>query len=618
MPDRAAPTDGLRADPGVGSGGGRSAAVTLRPAIPAPRTSDPAPPAPDDRPTLFRDPDTGALRVRVTDGRAGLPRHASRALEAPTGPFATVQTEPIPTIRAIPAPEPTRAPTPLLESARAERARTVEPETSAIAVQEASTTPAPHTGRWELWVSGLVLAALSGMVLTWPFRGDQAVFAAIGRQILHGQTLYVDLWDVKQPGIFLWYGLFGFGEIGMRALDVLMAFGFGATVWALLRRRTESARLRRLLPVLATGTLLLAAGPGDFGQLEMLCLVPAVGAFAFVAATPGPEIAFRRIVLAGLCVGIIGVFKLLLAAVAGVALLVYLGFALRRHRIAAGVVLTATAFVPVLAVLAWLAAQGALRETLHVWIVEAAQMGAAPGSRSPARVAEGLGRYLAWMFPVVVLAAWRSATAWRRRDALDLAMIAFVLLDVVAIATQFAWWYQWYFASAPLVVLALRQLDVVRWRPRTAVVLGLVCLPMLAHASSWALPTVLDGGGLTAASRERIDERVADYSTIRAELAAADVQPTDSLYVLGDPLYNRLSGTPLSVRFDGWTYDLMSDDQWSEVAREVAAVHPSVIMVSTDAAGWVTDRGPQVREVLDRDYVQYRTSDEGTWYRLRS
>jgi len=544
-------------------GGGRGAAVA--PFVPTPRTAD-------DR--------TGPIRV---DGRVP---------EPPTGPVRTARGR----LAVLERPDDvgTRGDGTGRHRRRAQR-----------------------TGRWELGVAAVVLAGLSWMVMTWPFRGDQAVFSLIGRQVVAGQTLYVDLWDVKQPGIFLWYGLFGFGELGMRTLDVAMAFAFGALVWVLLRRRTESARLRRLLPLLATGVLLLAAGPGDFGQLEMLCLVPAVGAFALVAADPERGPGFRRIVLAGLCVGLVGVFKLLLAGVVGIALLVYLGFALRRHRIAAGVVLTAAAFVPVLAVLGWLALQGALRETLHVWIVEAARMGAAPGSRSVSRIVEGLGRYVAWMFPVVALAAWQAATAWRRRDALDLAMIAFVVADVVAIATQFAWWYQWYFASAPLVVLALRALAGITWRPRTAVLVGVLCLPMLAHAGSWVLPTVLDGGGVTTASRDRIDERVADYTTIRTEIAAADLRPQDSLYVLGDPLYNRLSGTPLSVRFDGWTYDLMSDDQWDEVAAEVADARPDVVMVSADAAEWVADRGRAVGAELSRDYLPYRTSEQGTWYRLR-
>ncbi|GAA4543027.1 hypothetical protein [Pseudonocardia xishanensis] len=554
MSDRATP-----------AGGGRGAAVAPRSHVPLPRAC--ADPLPDVR--------TGPLRAV--------------APEPPTRPVRRVVA-----VLERPAETPSRS-----ETTGRHRRR------------------APRTGRWELVVAGVVLAGLSWMVMTWPFRGDQAIFSLIGRQVVGGQTLYVDLWDVKQPGIFLWYGLFGFDELGMRALDVAMAFAFGAVVWGLLRRRTGSARLRRLLPFLATGVLLLAAGPGDFGQLEMLCLVPAVGAFALVAADPDRVPGLRRIALAGLCVGVVGVFKLLLAGVVGVALLVHLGFTLRRHRIAAGVVLTAASFVPVLAVLGWLATQGALRETLHVWIVEAARMGAAPGSRSVSRIAEGLGRYVAWMFPVVALAGWRAAGAWRRRDALDLAMIAFVVADVVAIATQFAWWYQWYFASAPLVVLALRALGSVRWRPRTAAVVGVLCLPMLAHAGSWVLPTLLDGGGLTAASRERIDERVADYDTLRTEIAAAGLRPGDSLYVLGDPLYNRLSGTPLTVRFDGWTYDLMSDDQWSEVAAEVATTRPSVVLVDAGAAEWVADRGRAVGAELSRDYLPYRTSEQGTWYRLR-
>lgn len=495
-----------------------------------------------------------------------------------------------------------------------------EPATGPIRVRRSSLVA-------EIGGGAVALALLAWTVVTYPFRGDQAIFSLIGRQILHGETLYTDLWDVKQPGVFLWYGLadaLGLGETGARLLDVLAAVAFGACVWVLLRRRTSVPWVRRWLPVLATGVLLASAGPGDFGQLEMLCLVPAVGAFALVAADPGRIPGWRPITGAALCVGVVGVFKLPLAAVAGLALLVYLALRLRgRARLVAVPVVVGVALLPVLLVLAWLTARGAGGAALRVWLLDAVEMGAAHGSRSPTRLLDGLGRYCLWSAPIVLLAVRRVATTWRRRDALDRAMVAFAVLAVVAVAGQFGWWYQWYFLAAPLVVLALRGLDGLAprltgpWRGRATVLLALACLPMVAHAASWTVPMMLDGGGFTAASRARIDERVAGYDTIRAEIAAAGVRPDDSLFVLGDPLYHLLAGKPLLVRTNGWDYDLMADRQWKELAGEVATVRPTLVLVDDQAAGWLAERGPDLREELARDYRPIRDGAEATWYRLR-
>ncbi|WP_433505581.1 hypothetical protein ACQP04_03165 [Pseudonocardia halophobica] len=496
-----------------------------------------------------------------------------------------------------------------------------EPATGPVRVRRSSLVT-------EIAVAAMALVLLSLTVVTYPFRGDHAIFALIGRQVLHGETLYTDLWDVKQPGVFLWYGLadaLGLGETGARLLDVLAAVAFGACVWVLLRRRTTTPWVRRWLPVLATGVLLASAGPGDFGQLEMLCLLPAVGAFALVAADPAETPGRRRIVGAALCVGVVGVFKLPLAAVTGLALLVFLVLRLRgRARVVAVPMVVVVALVPVLLVLAWLATRGAGGAALRVWLVDAVDMGAAHGSRSPARLLEGLGRYLLWTASVVLLVGWRLATTVRRRDPLDLAMVAFAVLHAASVAAQFGWWYQWYFLSAPLVVLALRGLDdhasrLARGprRGRVVVLLAVACLPMLAHVASWTVPAVLDGGGVTAASRARIDERVAGYDTIRAEIAAAGLRPDDSLFVLGDPLYHLLSGKPLVVRTNGWDYDLLADRQWRELAGEVAAVRPTVVLVDDQAAGWLTERGPDLRAALARDYAPVRSGPEGTWYRLR-
>lgn len=53
---------------------------------------------------------------------------------------------------------------------------------------------------------GLTLA-LGLPTLNYPYGPDQALFAYIGDHIAHGSRLYVDVWDVKPPGIFWLYAL---------------------------------------------------------------------------------------------------------------------------------------------------------------------------------------------------------------------------------------------------------------------------------------------------------------------------------------------------------------------------------------------------------------------------
>ena len=62
--------------------------------------------------------------------------------------------------------------------------------------------------------------ALGLSKLAYPLMGDQALFLLGGRTIDGGGILYRDFWDIKPPGIFLFYfiagKLFGFSEMRSR------------------------------------------------------------------------------------------------------------------------------------------------------------------------------------------------------------------------------------------------------------------------------------------------------------------------------------------------------------------------------------------------------------------
>src|SRR5450631_4009030 len=77
-------------------------------------------------------------------------------------------------------------------------------------------------------IAVILLAAL--VHVPYPFWGDQALFTYAAHGIRHGDRLYVDFWDLKQPGIYLWYlgagTLFGFHEAGMHTAELLWSVAF--------------------------------------------------------------------------------------------------------------------------------------------------------------------------------------------------------------------------------------------------------------------------------------------------------------------------------------------------------------------------------------------------------
>src|SRR5690606_12764308 len=101
-----------------------------------------------------------------------------------------------------------------------------------------------------------VLAVAFGafkMVLL-PFDGDQSIFALVGETIASGGRIYVDYWDVKQPGIFLFFAaagsLFGFTSWGIHLFELIYWFVASLIIWRLMVPMLANRWLASSVPLL--------------------------------------------------------------------------------------------------------------------------------------------------------------------------------------------------------------------------------------------------------------------------------------------------------------------------------------------------------------------------------
>ncbi len=71
----------------------------------------------------------------------------------------------------------------------------------------------------------LVVLGSACLVLSFDYGRDQAIYALVAREILHGRMPYRDAFDFKPPGVFLVYALarllFGPAQVGIRILEVV-------------------------------------------------------------------------------------------------------------------------------------------------------------------------------------------------------------------------------------------------------------------------------------------------------------------------------------------------------------------------------------------------------------
>jgi hypothetical protein len=84
-----------------------------------------------------------------------------------------------------------------------------------------------------------LIAAVGALKLALPLHRDGATFLWLASQFDRGAVLYVDVWDVKQPGIFVFDylagKLFGFTAEGVHLFELLWQLAFAVIVMIALR-----------------------------------------------------------------------------------------------------------------------------------------------------------------------------------------------------------------------------------------------------------------------------------------------------------------------------------------------------------------------------------------------
>ena len=178
-------------------------------------------------------------------------------------------------------------------------------------------------------ICGVVLAG--GLCLAWPFWGDQALFTIYARQMTEGAVLYRDLFDVKQPGIFLFYAaggvLLGFTEIGIHLFE--LAYWCAFSVFALVALRPYFATRwgPPLVPIFTVAVYYAGAGLLDIGQVEILVAFPILVAWWLIdLADPRTSRGLRRYASAGLAAAAVVLLKHLYLLI----VLAFVAYAARR------------------------------------------------------------------------------------------------------------------------------------------------------------------------------------------------------------------------------------------------------------------------------------------------
>jgi hypothetical protein len=488
------------------------------------------------------------------------------------------------------------------------------------------------------------VAALGAVRAFDPFAGDQALFL-VGAQELHaGAVLYRDFWDLKQPGIFLFYlaggSAAGFTQSGIHIFEIAWQCAFGGTLFAALRGAVRRPAVAALAVLAVPAAYYAGTTSWHLTQVEALTGLPLLCcAWAGIAAWTRANGRARSAFAAGLAAGCVLLLKLLYLPIAFVLFAVAASAATgtQRHERAPIVV---TAWLGGLAVP--LALTAAYATAFGLWNTLSATFVSLPAAVVAGGHAPSTRLWLAALWfarrfaPVLFLGAIGLLTTpsagglvWRR-----IAVAWFVTGGLALIVQTQSWWeYQFLLLLPPAGILATLGADASLARLRgpagaartaagAALAAALLLCFGLGHSTLAATARVLrDRPFTSAAALERHREIDSGEYTAAAHAAASlsrGGNDRQAIYVCGDPLIYLLAKREQAVAINGWALELYPPDWWAKLDAQLQRTLPADVFVAGDDTALIAARSPLLARMLDTEYERAVRLPDGTWYRLRT
>jgi hypothetical protein len=463
----------------------------------------------------------------------------------------------------------------------------------------------------------LLVVAIAGLQhAAYPFGGDQALFTVGAQKLHHGAVLYRDFWDLKQPGIYVFYltagVLFGFSSAGVHLFELLYFMAFAAVLQISLIPYYRLRWIPIAAPLLIIATYYANAGSDAMTQVEPLAGFPLFASLALVLA--GCRDGRRRIAYFA-AAGIIGAWVLclklmflpLVLAIWICAIWIYASqfSGAERQKLLAHTAVLAVSFAAGTA--SWIAATAAASGQSLVWktfISDPMQIARRLPPPPIQRLIHSVRLYVQlWIGTLLLTVVGLRYNRGIAKNPLAVCCIVWIAAGAAVILLQRqSWWpYHLQLLDVPFALLAAFGLEAL-WGARPLVfAAGVVVVA--------AIPFVRSVAPVLYTPSSAYDPSIAETRMLTDPGAVAG-----DIYVCGDPRFYLASKRGQAVAINGWGLELLLPDEWLKLDRELASARPPYIFVSTFYGRIIRTRSQQVSRTLNLLYRPVHSDATGTWY----
>ncbi|MGA7227325.1 MAG: hypothetical protein WBZ40_02630 [Acidimicrobiia bacterium] len=465
---------------------------------------------------------------------------------------------------------------------------------------------------------GVAIAA-AALMIPFPFMGDQALFTVFARMLNGGATLYRDLWDVKQPGIFWFYEVagrvFSPDELGAHVLDAMV--WIGASIWLAfgMRHHVQRKWVAALLPIACAAWYFLVADTNELTQVESLISPMLAGMMVLIADRDDHRAPPLSVFVAGLLGGVILGFKLLAGLIPLVVLLASILLWRRAARdwrtTIRGLVLpyAVGAAIPVAAVVVWILANNLVDVLRFAWFEYPPQMLGAQ-SRPLSRLATSASEFALSYATIGTFAIWRLIRPGKRGRSLTWILVAGCTTTVLVILLQLWWSYLFFALAAPVALLAIQGIDdLLDARRGVLATAAMVAILGLVPFGAKALFKVTHFDGYDHPDRTW----ASGYERALSASEEADFVAGSRLYVLGDPLVLYQLEANQGEPVNGWSPEFWTTGLWARVTDDLVQTPVEGLFLRDDLRQMAGERYPSFEISISRVYEPRISTPEGEW-----
>lgn len=498
------------------------------------------------------------------------------------------------------------------------------------------------------------------------FTGDQAMFVVYAERLSNGGMLYTDIWDVKQPGIFLFYlaggTLFAFSEYGIHLFELLYWLLFAVVCLKFLRDYFSNNWLVYFVPMFTVGYYYLTAGSLQMTQVETLANLPVGFSFLLVpklAETSGRLCWFVICLISGLSITATIILKIaFLPLVVAVSVVAVILTSLRHPKFGRAkalitfVVIWAICGVSLFLCAFWIDHLGVLEQFVYTSFVYPREATALHGGFERIAV---LGSSLVWFtvtfLPLLATIAigcifglskafradrgisglWEIARS--KPNVVTACLLVWIAVGscVILIQTTSWWSYHFMLLLTPLGILALKAIDHLlnsieslrkrRLREQFTIIF-LFQVAMLSAVNVFTVREIKRlyrdrNYGYENSMLGPYGDHWDQYQRVLEESRmVGDTNIRDrSMFVCSDPLYYFLNRQTPAISTNGWMPEFFVERQWRIFEEEVTGAKPDLLVVDSDCEWLIAENSVRLKQQFENEYEVILRSEKATWLR---